>query len=82
MSKAERTAYDNYMDRLALTISQAVPDGTEGADVISACAAIIGFTLADLPPDKRDKVLLTTIGFIDSCCKARVADAWCKGEQR
>jgi len=76
-----RSDYDVYMDRLAITISNAIPDGTDVVDVISACAGIMGFALADVPVERRDRVLSEAVAFIDRCCASRVADVWCRGEQ-
>ena len=44
----KRDAYDEHMDQLVREISESIPDGTDVADVISACAAIMGYALADV----------------------------------
>ena len=77
-----RSDYDAYMDRLVITISQSIPEGTETPDVISACAAIIGYALADVPVEKRDRVFASALAFIDEVCATRVAHDWCHGGQR
>jgi len=77
----QRTEYESYMDRLAQTIVQAIPDGAEIPDVISACAAVIGCALADVPVERRETMLAAALAFIEACCAKRVADAWCGGEQ-
>jgi hypothetical protein len=71
----ERTDHDRYMDMLATEIGE-VLDGVPLQDVISACAAIIGFTLAEMTDDqaRREAVLQTTIAFIRKVCAEKVMD--------
>jgi hypothetical protein len=61
---SERGTYDEYMDGLALRIGAAL-EGVKMADAVSVCAAIIGYSLAEISKDdERERVLQSTIAFI------------------
>jgi hypothetical protein len=72
---SERSEHDARMDALATRVGEAL-DGAPLADVISACAAIIGYTLAEVGRDdaEREKVFQTTIAFIRQVCADEIAN--------